>query len=137
MDSITHQFFEVSSLLRHALRKGVNGPLSVVEMRGLEFLIERPQARQKDLAAYWGITNASASAFISKMEKLGFLVRRPDPEDKRASILQVTPEGKMAIEQTGIRAGEVCRPFFERLSQEELDQLDLILKKIRPQGVDW
>ncbi len=132
MDHITHQFFEVSSRLRHALRTGVKGPLSVVEMRGLEFLVQQPEARQKELAAYWGITNASASAFVSKMEALGFVRRSPDPRDKRAAILKVTPKGKSAIAETGKSAGDVCRPYFARLSKEELEQLGRILDKIRP-----
>lgn len=132
MDRVTHQFFEVSSQLRHALRIGVRGPVSIIEMRGLEFLVNKPNARQKELATYWGITNASASAFVSKMETLGFIRRRPDPRDKRAAILEVTPEGRTAISQTGKLAGDVCRPFFERLSAQELEQLSHILKKIRP-----
>lgn len=132
MDHITHQFFEVSSRLRHALRKGVQGPLSVVEMRGLEFLIEQPEARQKELAAYWGITNASASAFVSKMETLGFLRRSRDPSDARAAILEVTPAGRTAVAKTGKSAGDVCRPYFERLSEQELERLGDILNKIRP-----
>ena len=132
MDRVTHRFFEVSSQLRHALRSGVHGPLSVVEMRGLEFLIEQPEARQKELAAYWGVTNASASAFVAKMETLGFIRRSRDPSDKRAAILGVTPEGRAAVAETGRSAGDVCRPYFERLSKEELEQLGRILEKIRP-----
>ncbi|HHG89145.1 MAG TPA: MarR family transcriptional regulator, partial [Devosia sp.] len=121
-----------SSQLRHALRNGVQGPLSVVEMRGMEFLISRPAARQKELAAYWGITNASTSAFIAKMEKLGFIARHRDPDDGRSSVLEVTSSGRAAVAETGRRAGEVCRPYFERLSEQELEQLESILNKIRP-----
>ncbi len=135
MDHIIHQFFEVSSQLRHALRRGIKepgAPLSIIEMRGLEFLAREANPRQKELAAYWGITNASASAFVSKMEGLGFVQRRPDPNDKRAAILEVTPVGRTAIARTGKLASQVCRPLFEKLSEQELEQLGHILKKIHP-----
>lgn len=131
MNHLSQKFFEVSSQLRQAIRSGVDGPISVIEMRGLEFFVDNSDARQKDLATYWGITNASTSAFVSKMEKLNYVERTRDPNDKRASVLKVTPQGHEAISQMRKAAADVSTPFFLSLTSTEKDQLNLILDKIQ------
>ncbi len=133
MSDLPAKFFNVSSQLREMLRRAVDGPLSLVEMRGLEFIAANPGARQKDLAAHWGITNASVSAFIAKMEKLGFIARARDPKDKRASVLKVTEAGQAAIARMQAAASAASEPFFAPLSADERVALEHILDKLKPQ----
>ena len=132
MDQLSKKFFEVSSLLRQALRLTVDGPISIPEMRGLEFFVTNSDARQKDLAEYWGITNASTSAFISKMEKRGFIERSRDPNDKRASVLKVTPQGHEVIAQMRAATAKASAPFFAGLTGDEKKQLSQILDRLDP-----
>ncbi len=132
MDNLANQFFEISSLLRQELRAGITGPVSIIEMRGLEFFVANPGAQQKDLAAYWGITNASTSAFISKMEKLKFIEKSRDPNDRRASVLKITPQGSRVIAEMRKSAAEISIPFFANLTQSEQAQLSKILERLRP-----
>ena len=132
MDRLSKQFFEVSSLLRQALRLAVDGPVSIIEMRGLEFFVANSDARQKDLAAFWGITNASTSVFVSKMETLRFIKRTRDPNDKRASVLKVTPQGLEVISQMQKAAAKASAPFFAGLTLAEKEQLIQILDKLDP-----
>ena len=133
MSDLPAKFFNVSSQLREMLRQAVDGPLSLVEMRGLEFIAANPGARQKDLAAHWGITNASVSAFITKMEKLEFVQRSRDPNDKRASVLNVTASGKAAVARMQARASAASEPFFAPLSAQERATLERLLDKLKPQ----
>jgi DNA-binding MarR family transcriptional regulator len=131
MDNIISLFFEVSSEIRGILRKASAGPLSIIEMRGLEFLVENPDALQKDVAEFYGITTASASAFFKKMESRGLVERRRDQDDKRASVLRVTPAGLGACRKTREGLGEISRPFFQDLTRDDLEAFENILNKIK------
>lgn len=50
--------------------------------------------RATDLAAYFGVGKGTMSRQLSALESLGLLTRRPDPADGRASLVELTQEGR-------------------------------------------
>ena len=53
-----------------------------------------PSIRQRDLARYLGITEQGTGKIVDTMEREGFIVRSPDPEDGRAHVLALGPRGR-------------------------------------------
>ncbi|MEX0956518.1 MAG: MarR family transcriptional regulator [Rhizobiaceae bacterium] len=53
---------------------------------------------QKQLAAHAGIEQPTMAATLARMERDGLIVRTPDPKDRRASLVKLSPaaEGKAA-----------------------------------------
>lgn len=71
--------------------------------------------RQTELSREFGKDSAATTRTVQRMEQAGFLRRRPDPTDGRASLVEPTA------------AGNVLRPQVERLWQQlERDVLDLV-----------
>jgi DNA-binding MarR family transcriptional regulator len=52
-----------------------------------------PGVRASDLAEHVGVGRATISRQLRRLEDLGLLVRRPDPEDSRGQLLELTSEG--------------------------------------------
>jgi DNA-binding MarR family transcriptional regulator len=52
----------------------------------------RPQ-RQTDLAAQFDTDSASMTRTVQRLERAGFVRRRPDPSDGRATLVESTPAG--------------------------------------------
>src|SRR3954451_12038590 len=50
------------------------------------------------LAQHLGVDVSVASRQIAVLERLGYVERRPDPQDGRASLLRLTPAGDDALE---------------------------------------
>ena len=50
-------------------------------------------ARASDLAARAGITRQSMGEIVRDMVSLGILTMEPDPDDRRAKLVNYTPEG--------------------------------------------
>ncbi|MEU6113196.1 MarR family transcriptional regulator [Streptomyces sp. NPDC047117] len=50
------------------------------------------------LADNMGISRAGMSKALAKLEKRGFIERAPNPADRRAALVTVTPAGKEAID---------------------------------------
>lgn len=51
-------------------------------------------ARLSDLAASLGVDNSTLTPQAQRLERDGYIVRLPDPADRRASLLRVTRTGK-------------------------------------------
>ncbi len=50
-----------------------------------------------DLAEKMAVSNAAASQLVDRLVQMGYVERREDPDDRRAKILTLTPEGKALI----------------------------------------
>jgi DNA-binding MarR family transcriptional regulator len=50
-------------------------------------------ARVTDLAAYYGVGKPTVSRQVALLERLGMVARATDPDDARASVIALTPQG--------------------------------------------
>lgn len=61
--------------------------------------IERePDQRASELAEHIGIGRGTMSRQLGKMEQLGLIERRPDPEDSRGQLIRVTELGARRVD---------------------------------------
>jgi MarR family transcriptional regulator, multiple antibiotic resistance protein MarR len=59
----------------------------------LRYLRDHPGSRVADLAAEFAIGIGSTSKGIDRLEKRGWVARRPNPADRRSSLLVLTGDG--------------------------------------------
>ena len=58
-------------------------------------LYRRPGATQSELAEMLEVEKATAGRMVDRMEQKGWVVRRPDPGDRRVNRLHLTPEADL------------------------------------------
>ncbi|HXF64813.1 MAG TPA: MarR family transcriptional regulator [Caldilineaceae bacterium] len=59
----------------------------------------RPEgSRVSELAAQAQITKQSMGALVEHLERCGYVVRRPDPSDGRAALVQLTARGEALVQ---------------------------------------
>lgn len=86
--------------------------------------------RQKELTEELKIRPSSVSETISKLEHDGYVKRKVDPDDKRATLITLTEVGQArAAELSDERQGKLSKAF-EPLTDEEKEQLILLLQKL-------
>lgn len=76
------------------------------------------------------VDNAEVSRAITSLERKGFLERRKNPADRRASILALTEPGKVQYADTLQRRSRFHERLLSGLSSEERDTLDDLLGRI-------
>jgi DNA-binding MarR family transcriptional regulator len=76
----------------------------------------KPQCRVQDVADALAITVGGASQAVDRLEAAGWSVRRPNPADRRSSVLELTEAGEAML----LRAGSVFDEELERLLQNPL-----------------
>jgi DNA-binding MarR family transcriptional regulator len=75
-------------------------------------------SRLTDLAERAGLTKQAVGEAATELERLGYAERVPDPTDKRAKIIKLTPSGVEAC-LTGRRIfAEIEREWAEELGEE-------------------
>lgn len=104
--------------------------LTPSEGRALRVLAGDQPARLGDLASQLGVVPRSATDVADSLERAGLVQRMPDPADRRATLLAVTPAGNQVYgELTAARQRE-ANGFFDRLPASERGELLDILRSL-------
>jgi DNA-binding MarR family transcriptional regulator len=73
------------------------------------------------------IPAATLTRQIDRLESLGLVERRPDPNDRRAVLVQLTPRGHQVVEDGVIRQRDLQK-LIERLGRGQLQTLNRLLR---------
>ncbi|WP_318204928.1 MarR family winged helix-turn-helix transcriptional regulator [Streptomyces sp. SCL15-4] len=68
------------------------------QFEALRYLRDHPGSRVADLAAEFAIGVGAASKSVDRLEKQGWLVRQPNPSDRRSSLLALTDDGSQLVD---------------------------------------
>lgn len=83
-------------------------------------LHQKDSMSQKELASRLNVSAPSITASIQKMERAGYLTRRPDEKDQRVMRLTLTEKGKSCIHGVRAVAEQMQERMFRDMSQEEI-----------------
>ncbi|MDC7223472.1 MAG: MarR family transcriptional regulator [Spirochaetales bacterium] len=90
--------------------------------RLLHVLIRNEGISQRDLAERMAVAPATLSRMIGRMEKNGYLERRPDEKDHRVTRIFPTEQSASAVERLKEVNREMEEKLFAPLSPEEKEQ---------------
>ena len=86
--------------------------------------------RQKELVQKTGIGQSSVSELINKLEDDGYIERKIDPSDKRATLLFLTEKGQARAMEVEDERNEFFSDIFSKITDEEKKTLSDILDKL-------
>lgn len=113
---------------RMMARAGV--PLDRAAVALLRQIADGEAVRPSELATRMAVEASHVTRQVQQLQKTGYLTRVPDPDDRRAQLIQLTPFGREAVE----RIREVsCRGMEGALagwSPEELQQLATLFHRM-------
>lgn len=99
--------------------------------RVLRIVLEKDDGiRQKQIAEELGINPSSMSELIYKLETDGYLERRVDESDKRATLIFLTEKGKARAYEVQDEQNEQVQNLFRNLSEDEKKTLLALLEKL-------
>ena len=77
-----------------------------------------------------GMESTSLSRSLNKLEESGYITRKPDPKDKRKSIIHLTKSGLEGREVAKEVVLDFNNKIFSYFDKSEMDTFFKILKKI-------
>ncbi|MEU4427568.1 MarR family transcriptional regulator [Actinoplanes sp. NPDC024001] len=131
-ESLLEAFWGVTRKLRHRTREALEPwNVSPSQSRALGMLTHHGEMRLSALAEHLRIAPRSATEVVDDLQNRGLVERRPDPADRRATLVALTAHGVEtgnAIKQARAAEGE---RLFAELSDADRTELARILRKLR------
>jgi DNA-binding MarR family transcriptional regulator len=122
------------TLMRRFASDDIWDPISVREYDVLFTLSRCPKnkLRLHDLNDEILLSQSSLSRLCDRLVELGFLVRQPDPTDKRGTLVALTDAG-LAVQRTiGRKHAERIRRYVgDALTEDEMTTLTALCRKLR------
>src|SRR3954470_15696842 len=87
-------------------------------------------ARPSDLASRLRISKQALNYLLGELERLGYLERRPDPDDQRSKRIILSKRGKAAVAVIRDAVAESERIWTEQLGDTRFAQLRALLVEI-------
>lgn len=87
-------------------------------------------SRLTELAAGAGITPQSMTAIVDELEALGHVVRTPDPRDRRAKLIRLTPSGEQVAHAGLANVNRIEAELAEELGPERAAELRRMLVQL-------
>jgi DNA-binding MarR family transcriptional regulator len=106
------------------------GRLTYPRLRVLEALHADGPAKMADLGAQLGISARNMTAVVDALEEAGLAARRPHPADRRATLIELTPDGIRAAETTLGPGLDAMAELFGRLSLPDQQHYLSVLRRL-------
>jgi DNA-binding MarR family transcriptional regulator len=108
-----------------------NFELSRAQCRVALYLSSFGQMNQATLAEALEVTPMTVARMLDRMQEGGWIVRIPDPEDRRAFYIQATPKAELALKDALHLGDQVTETALAGLTLDEKATLIDLLQKIR------
>lgn len=86
--------------------------------------------RPSDLAARLRISKQALNHLLRQLEHLGYLERRPDPDDRRSKRIALTSRGTRAATTIREAVADLETTWAEQLGPRRFDQLRTLLRDL-------
>lgn len=119
--------------LRHALGSCGLNPRQAVLLCSLH---ESGATSQQGLIEALSIDASALVAVLNDLEREGLAERRRDPSDRRRHIVEITQQGRRAVDSVESAVADVEREAFAGFSADERSQLHALLSRIHGAPLD-
>ena len=122
------EFYEKFSSWEHSVVK--ESGLSPAQMHAIEIIGHEQSLRMKELAEKMGVTTGTLTVMVDRLERNGFLSRKPHEQDRRSYLVVLTDKGKEHFEQHHQFHLRLTEDISASLSPEEQKIFAAALTKI-------
>jgi DNA-binding MarR family transcriptional regulator len=131
-ETLSDAFWSVARQLREASHESLAPwDITPAQFRALRVLRRNGIQRLSELSDHLRIAARSTTEVVDALESRGLVQRRPDPGDRRATLVELTEHGTTVLDAIREARGSEAERVFSRLSQADQDDLARILRKLR------
>src|SRR4030065_2249271 len=77
------------------------------------------------------VSGANLTGVAKRLEKIGLLIRKDDPNDERITLLEITPKGRQTLENIAEEKDKILSRYLEDHTDEQKSALLSSLSQIR------
>lgn len=131
-ETLSEAFMSVARQLR-GTSQATLAPWDITpgQLRALRVLGHHGTQRMHELSDHLHIAARSTTEVVDALESRGLVNRRPDPDDRRATLVELTEHGASVLQAIRAARGTEAERAFDRLSAIDRASLARILRKLR------
>ena len=95
--------------------------LNTTDMECLRLLFQKGTATPTDLAKHTGLTSGATTAMLDRLENAGFIERRPNPDDRRGTLIAPKASASEKVASWFESAREAQNILISSYSESELE----------------
>lgn len=131
-ESLADAFRSVARRLRQASMESLaRWDLTPSQFRALRVLTRHDTMRPSELSEHLRIAPRSATDVLDGLEAKGLVQRRPDPQDRRATLVALTSHGVDVAQDIRTASGSEAERIFDRLTAADRAHLARILRQLQ------
>jgi DNA-binding MarR family transcriptional regulator len=131
-ESLSEAFWSVARKLRETSQETLAPwDITPAQLRALRVLKRHGPMRLSELSDHLHIAARSATEVADALEARGLIGRRPDPGDRRATIVELNEAGVSVLDAIRAARGAEADQAFGRLSETDRADLARLLRKLR------
>ena len=96
----------------------------------IKHLSEHESMSLSDIARHLGITKPSASVMIDGMENRGLVRRETPKEDRRSTLITLTPKSQALVKKIAAKKKNVIGVLMKKMNKKEQSELSTLLTKL-------
>jgi len=122
---------DVAHRLRHEIDRRLKPHnLTRVKWLALGIIANSPDLTQAELAAELGLGSATVGRLVDRLEQRRFIIRNPDPDDRRAYRLALTDTARSLLDLLKDTAAELRNDVLGGLSASDIKTLNKSLNRL-------
>lgn len=119
------------SMKKFASRMEENvSPLTKPQFFLLKLLNKKEKCTVSELADMFEVKPSSITNMIDRLEKMDYVVRIRDAEDRRVVYMKLSEEGKKILKETGKKREEMMEKYLKHMEVQEIETLISIYEKM-------
>lgn len=95
--------------------------LNATDMECLRFLFVKSKATPSELARQTGLTSGATTAMLDRLEKVGLIERKPNPDDRRGTFIFPTSSSSEKVASWFESARQAQDELISSYSENELE----------------
>ena len=103
--------------------------LNVTDMECLRLLFQKGIATPSELARHTGLTSGATTAMLDRLEKPGLIERRPNPDDRRGTLISPTKSGAEKVASWFESARKAQDELISSYSEKELEIISDVFER--------
>ena len=131
-ESLPDAFWAVARQMRETSQETLAPwDITPAQFRALRVLRRHGVMRQSELSDRLKIAPRSTTEVIDALQARDLAGRRPDPDDRRATLVELTEHGTQVLHAIREASGSESERVFDRLTPADRAALAAILRKLR------
>ena len=119
-------------MIRHAaLRLFAEEGITESQLQALGLLVDNGPMLMRKLSDAMLVTPANVTGIVDRLEEKKLVRRTPGEGDRRATIIEITPEGKSLYEKVAKKKDDMVQKALATFTKDELLTLNSLLEKFQ------